>query len=143
MADAGIKKVIVLKKNLPALFGVDHNYIVRYRVVSEDKNRASHWSAQNKAVPPTTNTVNHSISVDSSAGVIRLVWDQVDSVSGYDIYVKWDSESWTYLGLSATNSYSSLIKNSSSSVKFAVQVPTFPKNRFTSSTIFETVSTSL
>lgn len=143
MADAGIKKVVVLKKNLPALFGVDHNYIVRYRIVSEDKNRTSHWSAQNKAIPPTTTTVNHSISVDGTAGVIRLVWDQVDGISGYDIYVKWDSGSWIYLGASTSNSYSCLIKNSSSSVKFAVQVPTFPKERFTSSTIFETVSTSL
>ena len=143
MADQGIKKVIVLKKNLPALFGIDHNYIVRYRIVSEDKNRTSHWSAQNKAIPPTTATVNHSISVDSAASVIRLVWDQVDSISEYDIYVKWDSGSWVYLGGSSSNSYSCLIKNSSSSVKFAVQVPTFPKERFTSSTIFETVSTSL
>lgn len=143
MADAGIKKVIILKKNLPSLSGTDHKYVVRYRVVSEDKNRTSHWSPQHKIVAPTTNTVNHSISVDSTANVIRLVWDQVADISGYDIYVKWDAGSWEYLGTASSNTYSCLIKNSATAVTFAVQVPTFPKNRFISSTIFQTVLTSL
>jgi len=87
--------------------------------------------------------VNHSISVNSTTNVINLVWDQVSDISGYDIYVKWDSGSWEYLGTSNSNSYSCLIKNSSTSVMFSVQVPTFPKNRFTASTIFTTVSTAL
>lgn len=143
MADPGIKKVVILKKNLPEIFGTENKYIIRYRVVSEDRNRISHWSPQYKINAPTIQTVNHSIAVDSATNVIRLVWDQVKDISAYDIYVKWDSGSWEYLGVSNTNSYSCLIKQSSTSVMFAVQVPTFPKTRFTSSTIFTTVSTSL
>ena len=48
MADAGIKKVIVQKKNLPSISGTNNKYIIRYRIVSEDRNRTSHWSPQHK-----------------------------------------------------------------------------------------------
>jgi hypothetical protein len=143
MADAGIKKVIVQKKNLPSISGIDNKYIVRYRIVSDDKNRTSHWSPQYKIGAPVISTVNHSIVVDSAANVIRLVWDQVKDISGYDIYVKWDSGDWEYLGVSTTNTYSSLIKIGKLQVTFAVQTPTFPKNRFTASTLFQTVLTTL
>jgi len=143
MADSGIKKVVILKKNLPGIFGTENKYVIRYRIVSEDRNRTSHWSPQYKVSAPSLQAVNHSISVNSTTNVINLVWDQVSDISGYDIYVKWDSGSWEYLGTSNSNSYSCLIKNSSTSVMFSVQVPTFPKNRFTASTIFTTVSTAL
>jgi hypothetical protein len=67
----------------------------------------------------------------------------VPNISGYDIYVKWDSGSWEYIGVSVTNTSSTLIKTGASQVMFAVQSPTFPKIRFTASTLFETVLTSL
>lgn len=143
MADAGIKKVVVQKKNLPAISGSNNKYIIRYRIVSEDRNRTSHWSPQYKIGAPTINTINHSISVDISANVIRLVWDQVQDIAAYDIYVKWDSGLWEYVGPSSTNNYNCLIKNAATQVMFAVQTPTFPKNRFTASTLFQTVLTDL
>lgn len=143
MADAGIKKVIIAKKNLPSIFGTDQKYIVRYRIVSEDRNRTSHWSAQYKLNAPTVAGINHSISVDATANTIRLVWDEPNNISGYDVYVKWDSEPWTYLTTATNNNYTCLIKDSATAVQFAIQVPTFPKSRFVPSTLFETVSTSL
>lgn len=143
MADAGIKKVIVSKQNLPSIFGTDQKYIVRYRIISEDRNRSSHWSAQYKLNAPSTETINHSVAVDSASNTIRLVWDQVNNLSGYDIYVKWDSGSWQHLGTVNVNNYSCLIKDSATAVTFAVQVPTFPKSRFLASTLFETVSTAV
>ncbi len=42
MADRGIKKATVQSFALPS--PLDGQYLVRYRVVSEDKNRRSHWS---------------------------------------------------------------------------------------------------
>ena len=39
-ADNNIKKITVLQSSLPST----SNYTVRYRFVSEDKNRTSHWS---------------------------------------------------------------------------------------------------
>jgi hypothetical protein len=143
MADAGIKKVIIQKKNLPSVFGTDQKYVVRYRIISEDKNRTSHWSAQYKLNAPAVSTVSHSISVDEAANVVKLVWNDVTNIPGYDVYVKWDSGSWAYLTTANTNNYTCLIKDSSTTVQFAVQVPTFPKSRFSQSTLFETVSTSV
>ena len=143
MADPGIKKVIVQKKNLPSISGIDNKYIVRYRIVSEDKNRTSHWSSQYKVGAPSIATINYSISVDSASNVIRLVWDQVKDISGYDIYVKWDSGSWEYVDELTTNTYSCLIKDSATKVTFAVQTPTFPKTRFTAATLFQTVLTDV
>lgn len=138
MADSGIKKVIIQKKNLPSVFGTDNKYIVRYRIVSEDRNRVSHWSPQYKLSPNTVQAINYAMSVDTSLNIITLVWAQVQDLSEYDIYVKWDAESWEYLGPTYSNTYSCLIKEGITEVMFAVQVPTFPKNRFTTSTLFET-----
>jgi hypothetical protein len=52
-----LKKVIIKNKNLPSV-SFDDNllfYPVRYRIVSEDKNRVSQWSPTYKLqVPPTS-----------------------------------------------------------------------------------------
>lgn len=57
MADSGIKKVIIPNNALP-LVSYDDNelyYDVRYRIISEDKNRSSYWSDIKRIVmPPTT-----------------------------------------------------------------------------------------
>ena len=49
MSDKNIKKNIILKKDLPSVIGDNTtlNYEIRYRIVSEDKNRLSHWSPIN------------------------------------------------------------------------------------------------
>lgn len=89
MADSNIKRNIILKKDLPSLIGdnVDLNYEIRYRVISEDKNRVSHWSPINTLT--TTNTedetgfdptdpagtnIPHQVSVNKSGHVAEIVW---------------------------------------------------------------------
>lgn len=46
MVDSNIKKITILKKDLPNYIGDNSSlsYQIKYRVVSEDKNRSSHWS---------------------------------------------------------------------------------------------------
>jgi hypothetical protein len=44
VADPGIKKAIVLSENLPNTLQPANKYVLRYRIVSEDRNRRSHWS---------------------------------------------------------------------------------------------------
>jgi hypothetical protein len=57
MVDANIKKVTILNNQLP-LISTDSDglfYDTRYRIVSEDKNRLSHWSPIKRIdMPPTT-----------------------------------------------------------------------------------------
>ncbi len=52
--DQGIKKVIIPKAKLPGFFGENRKYILRYRLISEDKNRTSHWSPAYKIVTYVT-----------------------------------------------------------------------------------------
>jgi hypothetical protein len=143
MSDAGIKNVIVKKSDLPEIYGIHQEYLVKYRIISDDKNRTSHWSPQYKLAVASVDSINYSMSVDQAANVIRLVWDNVSDVSNYDIYVKWDNQSWKYLTSVTATSHSILIDSQASTVKFAIQVPTFPKERFSGLTLFETTSASV
>ena len=141
--DSGIKKVIIPKESLPAVLGSEHKYVVRYRVVSEDRNRLSHWSLQYKVAAPTVSEINYSIITEQDVNVIRLVWEQIPNVPEFDVYVKWDNGSWEYKSTSLTSTFTSLIKTGATSVAFAVQIPTFPKERFAGSTLFESTVTQL
>jgi hypothetical protein len=143
MSDAGIQNVIILKKDLPAIYGKTKQYLIRYRVVSDDRNRVSSWSPQYKIDAQAVNTETYSFSSNQQANTINLVWAPVENISEYYIYVKWNNESWQYLSSTISTSYSCLIKSGATSVKFAVQVPTFPKERFSDLTIFETSSQTL
>lgn len=144
MATGKVKKVIIKKADLPAYSGENQSYIVRYRVVSEDRNRTSHWSPQYRLPIPAQAQVEYSISADPTTKMINLVWQTpASSNNKFDIYIKWDTDAYVYIGSVTTPMYACLIKNGASTVKIAVQVPTFPKERFASATIFETTETSL
>ena len=44
MATENIKKVVVPNAKIPASTTVENSIVFRFRIISEDKNRASHWS---------------------------------------------------------------------------------------------------
>ncbi len=107
MAKEVIKKARVLESRLPAINSVTEGYEVRYRVISEDKNRTSHWSPIFLVQPNYTyvsGTIHHTKSGDVSA----VVWSPVEikngtvlirEATGYDIWVRWDKDNggdWKY-----------------------------------------------
>ena len=142
MAQNGIKKVIIPKESLPAYNGTNQSYTVKYRVVSEDKNRMSHWSPQYTLTTASQENVLSSISVLNN--IVTVVWNPgTDINKTFDIYVKWDSEAWTYITNVSTTIYASVVKPGATTVQVAAQVPTFPKQRYTSATIFETDEVSV
>lgn len=49
--DSGIKKVTIPAANLPDLPVGVTKYVVRFRFVSDDKNRTSHWSPSQEVDP--------------------------------------------------------------------------------------------
>jgi hypothetical protein len=140
--DPGIKKVIVQKSTLPGYFGTDQQYVVRYRIVSEDKNRTSHWSLQYKLDATPQEQIDYSIVVNELNNTVTVVWNNVKDVKEYDVYSNWDSLGWNYVTTVATTTFASLITGSST-VQIAVQVPTFPKERFTGATLFQTEITNV
>lgn len=54
MADADIKKFRIPASQLPPLDVNTEAYTLRYRFISEDKNRLSHWSPIYSLIPAYT-----------------------------------------------------------------------------------------
>lgn len=94
MADAGIKKATIKYADLPNI-SVDEDgpfYSIRYRVVSEDKNRVSHWSEIARINFPSTSLANmpytstdriHLNRVGSSIETIMVSWN-FPSIDDFD-----------------------------------------------------------
>jgi hypothetical protein len=116
-----IKKAKILKENLPAINSINNTYSVRYRIVSEDKNRVSSWSPV-YSIEPNYIYVPGKINVSSSSGVVRVAWDSVTIKIGqniirqakdYDIYIKWSKSDglgdWIYVERISSNSTSFVV----------------------------------
>ena len=153
MSNPIVKKVIIKKQDLPAFDGVSQKYLVRYRITSEDRNRTSHWSPRYKinvdpeidreSVPPES-WIAHSIVVSENKQIINVVWTPPANLkSDFDLYVKWGADDFKYVTSIQTFSYSILVPEGYETVQFAVQVPTFPKERFIKATLFESEEESL
>ena len=143
MADSGIKKVVIDKKSLPPISGEYNGYILRSRVISEDKNRYSHWSPQHKVSLSPQNIIPFSFTTDPEKNTINLIWNSVEGVSSFDIYTKLNTGDWVYSSTVSSNSYSSLVSSSATTVQIAVQIPTYPKKRYTDSTLFVTAAEAI
>ena len=96
MAEEVIKKIKITQDNLPTINSITEKYDIRYRVISEDKNRTSHWS-QIINIDPQYTYVSGNISISSSA-LTTVAWDAVTIKIGdqvirqakdYDVWVKW------------------------------------------------------
>lgn len=87
MADAGIKKATLLYGQLPFVRYDENNlfYDLRYRIISEDKNRASFWSPVKRVIVPSTTEADlpyttearievHSVNVDAGRKSITATW---------------------------------------------------------------------
>ncbi len=107
MSNEVIKKAKLLENNLPPISSITEGYDVRYRIISEDKNRVSHWSPivlVNPNFTYTSGVIHHTKSGDLNT----IVWDLVQiSKNGtlikeeqdYDVWVKWhrsDNGDWIY-----------------------------------------------
>jgi hypothetical protein len=149
-----VKKVIIKKQDLPALNGISQNYLVRYRIVSEDRNRTSHWSPRYKVnVEPEINRdllptpepwIAHSVVASADKQIINIVWTPPANLKfDFDLYVKWGADDFKYVASMQTSSYTILVPSGYSTARFAVQVPTFPKQRFIKATLFESEPVSL
>lgn len=112
-----IKKVIIKNKNLPSVTFDDDSlfYSVRYRIISEDKNRTSQWSPVYKLEAPTTTSAGlpydgavaperfHINTVGNDPKTITAIWSfklasdnptQLEKIfsetSIFDVWVRWN-----------------------------------------------------
>lgn len=121
MADSGIKKVTIPNADLPIVNNQVGGYAVRYRIISDDKNRVSHWSPT-YYIDADYSYVNGNISTPVKSGTtISVAWDKVEIKKGansigkirdYEVWVRWDKGDggdWIYDGKSQTNSITFVI----------------------------------
>ena len=106
MADTNIKKLRILKSSLPPVDHDTEKYNVRYRVISEDRNRTSHWSPIYNS--DGTNVIGTSGAVSISQEIITAVWGDENNHPAYDIFVSFDEDPFFWHGTSTVHSYSFL-----------------------------------
>lgn len=143
MADSGVKKVKVLKSDLPAFNSNYNQYVIRYRIISEDRNKTSHWSPQYKLTAPTVATINYSYAKDITNKMITFVWTPSTDLQKFDIFIRWNGGSWQYVSTVSTTTFASVIPNTATKVQVAAQVSTFPKQRLSTATLFESTEITL
>ena len=107
MTDAGIKKIRIRQSDISTINVNEEGYVLRYRVVSEDKNRTSQWSPIS-IIQPGYTYVGGDISFNKSGQVATLAWDSVSiqldgnevrKANEFDIWLKWDRNDggdWLY-----------------------------------------------
>ncbi len=136
--DNGIKKVIIPKSKLPGFFAENKKYILRYRFISEDKNRTSHWSPVYKIIAEDTPTeILNSMVIDTTNKLINLVWEPQSGMEEYYIYVNWNNTNWEYYAKTSQTNYSIVYDSSKTYIKVAVQPKTIPLTRLIGSDLFE------
>ena len=153
---AVVKKVVIGRDELPAVDLETRSYNVRYRLISEDRNRISHWSnIYNLVSPIITPTTEFSIIITSANDLVTVTWnlDQVPETAYFDVWVRWvgasaeSSYPWQYLATITDNQYSMVFPTNipapgggtelPQKVRVAIQRPTYPKEKENYPTVSE------
>jgi hypothetical protein len=140
-----VKKVVIPQNEIPPTGKVTGKFLVRYRIISEDKNRTSHWSPNYLLETTPLGRVEHTVSKIAETNSVRAFWTPPGNLglSLFDVYVRWNGGDWTYaVGISST-SYETAIIQGGTSFQIAVQAPTKIKKRYESATLFESNPTAL
>jgi hypothetical protein len=135
----GQEKVRIARFDLPKLSKLSngsYGHVLRYRIISEDQNRFSHWSPLVQLEVPPVNEVLGNIVV--SANVVQAVWSDDKNRPSYDVFVNFGGAGYVYHGTTPIQSYSFLASVIPTTVEVAVQVASIEKERAESITIFET-----
>lgn len=133
-------KILRIPRNQLPPVESDNIYSVRFRVVSEDKNRNSHWSPIFIVDSVTPIAVNGALSVTES--IISAVWGDEEGRPAYDVFVNFDSGGYEYHGTTLTHNYS-FLNEGTSTVRVAIQIASASKVRNAGLTIWESSVTSL
>lgn len=142
------KKIVISKTNFPEMNINDPNYQVRFRIISENRNRTSAWSPI-FSVNPNVEFVadGSSVTIEKHSDYTNFLWnavkvtktvDGVQTMSAdlphYDVWIRWASTSygninsgtWVYLGRIPSVSISLLVPSGMNHVSVEVYRPGRP-----------------
>jgi hypothetical protein len=154
--DAGIKNATVLKADLPSFSSNALGHFVRYRIISKDKNRSSHWSPYYLLLKEKIQEVPCSVTVTGTPKAVNLVWqhpkvsldsNEISIFKEYDIYIRTNLtfdptnllepfNGFYHIASSSSTQWSGLLPSGISWFEIAVQVPVYPKIYFSDAVIF-------
>ena len=123
MADAGIKKATVVKADLPPV-NSSNGYLVRYRIISEDRNRVSHWSPIVEVLANDPALVSGRVVY--ADGIVNAVWGDEAGYPNYDIFVGFDLATPSYHGTSSVHSYS-FLNTGTTQIEVVIQIASSTK----------------
>ncbi len=120
------------KKDFPPL-SPDGEYLLRYRIISEDKNRTSHWSPIYKLDASTLiEQVSGGFQMSDGSSAVTAIWEESAIASSYDIFVSFgifnvgtlafDWGSYAYRGSTSSQSYSFLIPSPATGIRVKIQL---------------------
>lgn len=132
-----IKKVSVPRNILQELDWETGGYLIRYRILAENKNIRSHWSPIYFVPIGEFSSVEGQIvetvsDTDITKKVITVIWDDLFDRPLYDVFVsfrgnapentfEYDEDQFYYHGTTAVHSYSFLQREDVSSIRIIVQ----------------------
>ena len=155
MADSKIRKVTIPRDSLPPINADKNHYVVRFRIVSEDLNRMSHWSPQYLISPTPIDlsaTEDKNIVLTDNGLIVTAQWNVSasalsefqknpnQSVNNYDIYVAWGTQvgstgTLEYFGTVTGNSAVIPVPQGKQAVRVLVQTMTYPRKVLSSMAI--------
>jgi hypothetical protein len=144
MADKNIKKSVISKNNLPEFSGETGKYRLRYRVISEDRNRLSHWSKiHDLTVPTVTQLATYDLvvrQVNQGGGVTihlgELWWIPNSSYlfNTFDVYLATNKavgepvvSDYSYYGRVSTPQTSIVFNDTIDNFSIIIHSPTYDK----------------
>ena len=131
-----IRKATIPADSLPPV-GANNQYYFRYRIISEDGNRTSHWSPITVASGIDRSAISGIGAISQTGNIIMATWQYEAQIPGYDIFFKFDSDPYSFSGVTAVNNYSFIKKQDSTSVSIIVQAASQTKAVNPALTIWE------
>jgi hypothetical protein len=126
-----LKKAKISLSDIPVV-DADNQYIVRYRVVSEDKNRVSHWSQFLKVPGPAISSSVDKGVISVTIKDITVSWLDSPKRGSYDVFVRYGNKatptspivwgSYAYSGSSSSQSFVILNNITAGFIGIIVQV---------------------
>jgi hypothetical protein len=131
-----IKKVVVPSSDLIPVDG-SNQYLIRFRVISDDRNRFSEWS-------PIFSIAGTGVSALPEArvgyfmvgSVVNIIWEGTPAGSEFDIFVGYDGNEPEYKGTTSESRYV-FINSAEESYRFVIQKSSIAKRYDSLLQIFE------
>jgi hypothetical protein len=104
-----VRKATILQRDLPEVNTQTQGYSLRYRIISEDRNRFSHWSPIYNIAAGYTLVPSGNLIVEKNTSHVVAIWNPVSILKNnnfirkateYDVWVKWhkdDDGDWELL----------------------------------------------